>query len=644
MSSRVYDPIHDVFQNREDQEDTISSGDLARPRSDDDGDSTQSEDNANSVNGAEPHKRRMREPSKYMRHLKKADGEYFTRKEIQYEFLHNLCSDRRPLFTNWYQDSFSISPAEEQEHLNVTDDAYVARKFIKNEKLTFSECYLLSIASSTKCSKILRDKLLFDQNIAFSTCALSLLVNTGRLNTTINFFLEMTSQLRTFHSIPCLQKDARDPKSLQDTPRLKSILKNLPLGNGNLPLTEFYETPEQGKLLDSNPVNLIFHLCDNSALVNLKFLQEYVADPNDLTFFDILENPTLDPKQRAEIILWLIYVHLETDMTEPEIAKSLQLFGVDGKFELDSSSDDVDEDTTSEIEFGEDQKTKRRDFLLRNNRLPHSVTAGEDDSKSIMEQTKFEKKMGEENSGAIEDGKATLTKKRGPKAGSRTSSRTSGRTNSRVSSKAADQQEEEGEEKGVKAPTKPAIAKRPYRKQVKRTTDSMDDSVADMTTIKGETQDELKLKGITPHADSPPAVQQPRKRQKKKGISASPASQEAGSELLDEKMKDEMEELIKFDKRERIADHRTQDVVMQELERAQSVVRRKREELGLIKMFHEFEDVTMATVIGVRGKKRKKFKDGVLGFETDFLRTINGAKRAMLLNRKSQEENIYEFS
>ena len=51
----------------------------------------------------------------------------------------------------------------------------------------------------------------------------------------------------------------------------------------------------------------------------------------------------------------------------------------------------------------------------------------------------------------------------------------------------------------------------------------------------------------------------------------------------------------------------------------------------------------MATVIGVRGKKRKKFKDGLLGFETDFIRTMSGAKRAMLANRQHAEENIYEF-
>ncbi|SCU81291.1 LANO_0B02564g1_1 [Lachancea nothofagi CBS 11611] len=650
MGSRVYDPIHDVFQSREDQEDTNSASEVAsslHPGSDDEdgGDSTQSDDNATPANGADLLRRKPREPSKYTRHLKKADGEYFTRREIQYEFLHELCSDRRPLFTNRYQNFFAIAPTEESEHSNVTDDTYVARKFIKNDKLTFSENYLLTVASSTKCSKILRDKLLFDHNIAFSTCALSLLVNTGRLNTTINFFLEMTSQLRTFHSIPCLQRDARDPKSLQDTPRLKSILKNLPKGNGNLALTDFYESPEVGKKLDSNPVNLIFHLCDNSVLVNLKFVQEYVADSANLTFFDILENPDLDPKQRAQFTLWLIYVHLETDMTESAIVASLELFGIEGKFELNSSTDDVDIDTSAEIEFGELQKKKRREFLIKNNRLPHNAYGSQDDNKSLMEQTKLEKSLAEGADAAEEE--SPSVKRRGSKLGTRGASRTTSKTNLRSSSKSS----KESEPESSKSVVKPPVAKRAYRKQVKRPLEQAEDNDTE-PPVKEELQKpsaleetEVKTEAKSdPKPDNVPITQPPRKRQKKKTVSASPATQEIRSDLLDEKKKDEMEELIKFDKSEKIADHRTQDAVMQELERSQALARRKREELGLIKMFHEFEDVTMATVIGVRGKKRKKFKDGLLGFETDFIRTINGAKRALLLNRKDQDDSIYRFT
>ncbi|SCU78158.1 LAFA_0A05226g1_1 [Lachancea sp. 'fantastica'] len=661
MTSRVYDPIHDVFQSRDDPEDTASIGDITtslpeeeeedeeeeeEEGSQDEGDSTQSDENLPALNGAESSRKRSREPSKYLRHLKKADGEYFTRQEIQYEFLHELCSDKRPLFTNWYQDSFSISATESQESLNVTDDAYVARKFIKNDKLTFSEYYLLTIASSTKCSKILRDKLLFDRNVAFSTCALSLLVNTGRLNTTINFFLEMTSQLRTFHSIPCLQRDTRDPKSLQDTPRLKSILKNLPKGNGNLPLAEFYESPEPGKKLDANPVNVIFHLCDNSALVNSRFLQRYVVAADELTFFDILENTALDPRQRARIILWMLYVHLETDFTDEAIAESLKLFGVDGKFTLNPASDDVDVDTPQEVEFGELQKAKRKEFLLKSSKSPHNGFGSQDDSKSLMEQRKLIHSKIEDGitegvdvhldppilatsvatvAPAVNDnGKST--KKRNQKSGSRAASKATATTATEDS----------------KTDAKPVATKRAYRKQVKKPVESSKD-LTGQVPVKEENPDlETAQVGNEDQSTNSQAVQQPKKRQRKKAASESPATQEIKNDLLDEKKRDEMEELIKFDKSEKISEHRTHDDVLQELGKAQALARRKREELGLLKLFQEYEDVTMATVIGVRGKKRKKFRDGVLGYETDFIRTFNGAKRA-LLSRKADTDSIYEF-
>lgn len=644
MGNRVYDPIHDVFQNKSEQEDVPPNEKLAGAEApypeEEDGDSTQSDDNATPMNESEPHKRRTKEPSKYMRHLKKPDGEFFTRKDIQFEFLHELCSDRRALFTNRYQDFFTIAPTEESEPLNVTDESYVARKFIKNEKLTFSEYYLLTIASSTKCSKILRDKLLFDRNVAFSTCALSLLVNTGRLNTTINFFLEMTSQLRTFHSIPCLQRDARDPKSLQDTPRLKSILKNLPLGNENLPLTEYYEAPVAGKRLDSNPVNLMFHLCDNVALVNLKFIQEYISGASDLSFFDILENPDYDPSQRAQILLWLVYVHLETDMTDSAIEKSLELFEVDGKFKLESAPENVDIDTPEEVEFGESQKTKRREFLVKNNRLAHDGYRRSDANRPLMEQTRLDNSSAEDVESIDED--KSFTEKTPSRAVQRANQRASRRTGQKP-----------GPKPGAKAAARALAPKRQSRKHAReQANDSMEEEHMPETTSKLEdegflAEEEPKLQvqlQSQSQRDYPEALQAPaKKKQKRKTGPAAPASQVQRNEALDEKKKDEMEALIEFDKSEEVAQHRTQDALMQELERAQALTRRKREELGLVKMFYEFEDVTMATVIGVRGKKRKKFKDGLLGFETDFIRTISGAKRAMLTAQHDANEDIYEF-
>ncbi|SCV99968.1 LAFE_0B06502g1_1 [Lachancea fermentati] len=553
MGNRVYDPIHDVFQVQDPEETNGSQrsnyqvedshevqSSIPATMDDDDGESTQSEDNSVPAQHEGVSKKRLKEPSKYVRHLKKPDGEFFNRKDIQFQFLHDLFSDQKQLFTNTFKSTFNITPAENSEALNVTDESYVARKFISNDKLTFSEYYLLTIASSTKCSKILRDKLLFDRNVAFSTCVLSLLVNTGRLNTTINFFLEMTSQLRTFHSIPCLQRDTRDPKSLQDTPRLKSILKNLPQGNENVSLTQFYETRTPGEKLDCNPVNLIFNLCDNVTLINLKLINEYVSSKSQLSFFDILDNPNYDPMQRAQIFLWILYIHLETDMTEPAIQESLRIFGVHDRFELDMSLDQYDVDTPEEVRFGEEQREKRLEFLKKNNRLPHDAANQNEAHRTSMEQTKVEDTP-------MEESQPPDTEKPGPK------------------------------------------------------------------------------------------------RKKRKMVATVVSTPTPRDESVDEKRRDEVNELIEQDRLEEVASDLTQEQLLKDLQSAQLSARHKREELGLVKLFNEFEDVTMATVIGVRGKKRKKFSDGVLGFETDFIRTLNGAKQVMLMNRRDVEEDLFRF-
>lgn len=332
MGKRVYDPIHDTFQEREDSPEerkpsTDSTAGAAPPvlgeeespvckpqeaeaktskavpviheiEIDDknDDDSTQSEEeNTNILLNFEPSmvpgatatgaatggvasssvKRKPKEnsSSKYNRHLKKPDGEPFNRKDIQFSFMQELLMDKRQIFTNVLKPLYknSIVPINidgDKISINVTDKEYDARTFVFNDKLTFAQLYVLTIATSIKCSKILRDKLLLDQQVAFSTCILALLVNIGRLNTTINFYLEMTSQLRTFHSVPVLQLHANDPKLLQDTPRLKSILKNLPWGNEQISLLEIYEKIDQN---DSevdinnkfNIINMLFSICDN---------------------------------------------------------------------------------------------------------------------------------------------------------------------------------------------------------------------------------------------------------------------------------------------------------------------------------------------------------------------------------------------
>ena len=93
-----------------------------------------------------------------IRHLKKDDGIPLWRKDIQYDFLKYVFEDDQKVFTR-------------------TDGAKDA---------TFADIYLDAMASSSKCSKILKDKLLSDRPAAINMAMVCLLVNVGRMNTTLN--------------------------------------------------------------------------------------------------------------------------------------------------------------------------------------------------------------------------------------------------------------------------------------------------------------------------------------------------------------------------------------------------------------------------------------------------------------------------
>jgi len=96
-----------------------------------------------------------------VKHLKKDDGEPLWRKDIQYEFLKAVFEDDKAVFTNSYEPD-QIS------------------------KQTFADLYIDTMARSSKTSKILRDKLLTEHEPAKNMAMVCLLVNLGRMNTTLN--------------------------------------------------------------------------------------------------------------------------------------------------------------------------------------------------------------------------------------------------------------------------------------------------------------------------------------------------------------------------------------------------------------------------------------------------------------------------
>ncbi|GAW09335.1 Ino eighty subunit 1 [Lentinula edodes] len=136
--------------------------------------------------------------------LKKSDNAPLTRADLQYDLLASLFSDTNEVFTDPFPSQL---------------DNRAARS-----RVTFRNLYVNAIMNSPKASKLLKDKMSDTPEFATHFAMLSLLTNVGRINTTMSFFPEMKTTIRTYHPVPALQ---RTSGSLQDAPRLKSILKAL---------------------------------------------------------------------------------------------------------------------------------------------------------------------------------------------------------------------------------------------------------------------------------------------------------------------------------------------------------------------------------------------------------------------------------
>ncbi|KNZ73496.1 Ino eighty subunit 1 [Termitomyces sp. J132] len=111
---------------------------------------------------------------------------------------------------------------------------------------------------------------------AFATelAKISLLTNVGRINTTMAFFPEMKTALRTYHPVPSLQKTNGNA---QDAPRIKNCLKAalLPTEIKTAPPSspdEILERRRAGLHPPTTIVNLVFVLANHAApLANVHF-------------------------------------------------------------------------------------------------------------------------------------------------------------------------------------------------------------------------------------------------------------------------------------------------------------------------------------------------------------------------------------
>lgn len=271
-----------------------------------------------------------------LRHLKKKDGDPLWRRDIQYDFLYSIFYNEERVFTN---------------------------PFTEEKGNTFADVYIDAMAKSSKTSKILREKLLADRQASLNMAMVCLLVNIGRMNTTLNFFPEMKAQLRTYHPIPSLQvyTDQTDQyKQLQDAPRLKSILKGAcedrPGEATNL--DELARSPWTPR---TNAVNLIFILATYAPRVDEKF---FVGTNHD--FFDLLMAENLSSESRGKAFLWLMWAYLETDLSDEQIRENP--FSPGGKLPefVTLTPEEVEKenvDNETEKEFGEKMTKERLDYI-----------------------------------------------------------------------------------------------------------------------------------------------------------------------------------------------------------------------------------------------------------------------------------------
>ncbi|KIP12624.1 hypothetical protein PHLGIDRAFT_42268, partial [Phlebiopsis gigantea 11061_1 CR5-6] len=178
--------------------------------------------------------------------VKHQDGEPLTRADLQYDILYYLFTDPQAVFN----DPFTTLHGDPA-----------------GTKVTFRDLYINTLIHSPRCSKISREKLHDNPHFADEFSKMALLSNVGRINTTMAFFPEMRTALRTYHPVPSLQKT---DGNLQDAPRIKNILKSclLPSELQNTPTTppEVLNRSRSGSVPPTTIVNLIFIFASHASV------------------------------------------------------------------------------------------------------------------------------------------------------------------------------------------------------------------------------------------------------------------------------------------------------------------------------------------------------------------------------------------
>ncbi|KAG0142007.1 hypothetical protein CROQUDRAFT_67725 [Cronartium quercuum f. sp. fusiforme G11] len=273
--------------------------------------------------------------------LKKADGEMFTRADIQYDLMSDIFNDRTFQFT---------SPLDQRA-------------------VSFKELYVETLSKFSKAAKTTLRQL--DENPTWATnfCIASFLINIGRINTTVAFYPELRAYMRTYHPIPCLQKDEYCKTNLQDAPRIKTMLKSCQLpyeaNNEAGSLPEISNRSAHGFRPPTTVVNLIFELFNVEPYVSAKYF------PDGFVLHDLFSPTTIPTKLRAYAFLWLMHHFLEdpSSATDFEVETKIQAFQLARLEDIQPSSmmSEMKEnvDSEEELKWGKDMQLYRLEFLKK---------------------------------------------------------------------------------------------------------------------------------------------------------------------------------------------------------------------------------------------------------------------------------------
>ncbi|GBE78187.1 hypothetical protein SCP_0110700 [Sparassis crispa] len=221
--------------------------------------------------------------------VKHADGEPLTRTDLQYDLLHHIFNNSLAVFTDPYP-TLSGGPAR--------------------TKVTFRDLYVNCLVNAEGCSKTSKTKMRQTPQFGDEFGKLSLLSNVGRINTTMAFFIEMRTALRTYHPVPALQKA---DGNLQDAPRIKNLLKSCLREKNLLTPSEVLSRSEAGEVPPTSIVNIIFIFANHAASIAKAHFDPHL--PYD--FLDLFTPVHVSSDSRARAFLWLCYHYHEASSCNP---------------------------------------------------------------------------------------------------------------------------------------------------------------------------------------------------------------------------------------------------------------------------------------------------------------------------------------